>query len=86
MKTLRRVFLGTALGAALALGSAQAASSVSTASWNAPSLVSTWPFEMTVRFEAEDCTTSAEIPFGPNPFPGLVSFHEGGHDERVRVA
>jgi hypothetical protein len=78
MKTLRRVFLGTALGAALALGSARAGSDVSTASWDALSLVGTWQFEMTVRFEAEDCTTSAEIPFGPNPFPGLVSFHQGG--------
>lgn len=78
MKTLRRVLLGTALGAALALGSAQAGSDVSTASWDALSLVGTWQFVMTVRFDSEDCATSDPIPFGPNPFPGLVSFHEGG--------
>jgi hypothetical protein len=42
------------------------------------SIVGAWQVEVTVRFNAEDCTTSPPVPFGPNPFPSLNTFHEGG--------
>ena len=74
MKILKKVVLGTACGAILALGSAAAVGGSSTD----PSLVGTWEYVMTVRLDAPDCTSSEPIPFGPNPFPALASFHEGG--------
>jgi hypothetical protein len=78
MKTLRKTSIAAGIGAALALGTALAASSGPTVWTNGPTLVGTWRFEMTVRVDAEDCSTSEPITFGPNPFPGLASFHEGG--------
>lgn len=42
------------------------------------SVVGTWQVEVTVRFDAADCTTSPPVPVGPNPFPSLNTFHEGG--------
>ena len=78
MKNLRKAFLVSALGGCLALGTALAVADGSYPWWEEPTLVGTWQFEMTVRFDAPDCTTSEQIPFGPNPFPGLISFHEGG--------
>jgi hypothetical protein len=78
MKTVIRMFLGTAIGSVLALGSALAGSNDSSAWHNEPSLVGTWQFVMTVRADAPDCTTAEPIAFGPNPFPALASFHEGG--------
>jgi hypothetical protein len=78
MKTVKRMFLGTLIGSCLVLGSALAGSE-SPSTWHyAPSLVGTWQFEMTVRNNAPDCTTSEPIAFGPNPFPALISYHEGG--------
>ena len=77
MKTTKNRFLGTAAGAVLVLASASAALAGSS-SPDGPSLVGTWQYEMTVRLDAPDCTTSEPITFGPNPFPALASFHEGG--------
>jgi len=77
MKNLTRLCLGTAIGSFLVLGTALAGNDGSP-SWHQSSLVGTWQFEMTVRFDQPDCTTAPEIPVGPNPFPALVSFHEGG--------
>jgi hypothetical protein len=74
MKMLKKMVLGTAGGAILVLGSATAVGGSTTE----PSLTGTWEYVMTVRFDAPDCTTSEPIPFGPNPFPALASFHEGG--------
>ena len=42
------------------------------------SIVGAWQVEVTVRFDAADCSTSTPVPFGPNPFPSLNTFHEGG--------
>ena len=78
MNNLTRVCLGAALGSVLVLGTALAGGNDSKPWHHEPSLVGTWQFEMTVRFDAPDCTTAEEIPFGPNPFPALASFHEGG--------
>jgi hypothetical protein len=77
MKTLRKMLLGTAIGALLSLGTALAGDNASMAWYDAPSLVGAWQFEMTVRVKTDDCTSGD--PLGsPNPFPGLVTFHEGG--------
>ena len=43
-----------------------------------PALVGTWQVEVTVRFDAPDCAASPPVPFGPNPFPSLNTFHVGG--------
>lgn len=43
-----------------------------------PSIVGTWQVQVTVRVNAEDCTNAAPVPFGPNPFPSLNTFHVGG--------
>ncbi len=45
---------------------------------NAPTIVGAWQVEVTVRFDAPDCTTSPPVPFGANPFPSLNTFHAGG--------
>ena len=75
MKTLRKTGLAAALGVLLSLGAAMAGNN----DWHYDrSLDGTWQFVMTVRFDAPDCTTAPVIPFGPNPFPGLISYHEGG--------
>jgi len=77
MNNLKKACLGAVLGSVLALG-ATAATADGWSPWRDSGLVGTWQFMMTVRFDQPDCTTAPEIPFGPNPFPGLVSFHEGG--------
>ena len=41
-------------------------------------LVGAWQVEVTVRRDAPDCTVSTPVPFGPNPFPSLNTFHAGG--------
>ena len=43
-----------------------------------PSIVGAWEVVMTVRQNAADCATAEPVPFGPNPFPALYTFHEGG--------
>jgi len=43
-----------------------------------PTIVGAWQVEVTVRFDAPDCTTAAPVPFGPNPFPSLNTYHAGG--------
>jgi hypothetical protein len=75
MKTLRKILAGVVPGAMLAFGSALALDGEVP---EKPSLAGTWEYVMTVRLDAADCTTSEPITFGPNPFPALVSFHEGG--------
>jgi hypothetical protein len=75
MKTLRKICLGAVFGAVLSLGSAVA---LANGSNSPPTIVGTWQFEMTVRVDAPDCPNSPQIPFGPNPFPALISYHEGG--------
>ena len=78
MKNLKTITVGTVAGVFLALGTAVAGSDNSFG-WHAnPALVGTWQFEMTVRVDAPDCANSPPIPFGPNPFTALISFHEGG--------
>lgn len=44
----------------------------------ASTIVGAWQVEVTVRFNAPDCTSSSPVPFGPNPFPALNTFHAGG--------
>jgi len=41
-------------------------------------IIGAWEVEVTVRFDAPECTTSPPVPFGPNPFPSLNTFHLGG--------
>jgi len=45
---------------------------------HARAIIGTWQVEVTVRFNEPDCTTAAPVPFGPNPFPSLNTFHLGG--------
>jgi len=45
---------------------------------DAPVIVGAWQVEFTVRANATDCTTAPPVPFGPNPFPALNTFHLGG--------
>lgn len=78
MKTLKQMSRATTIGALLVFGSVQAGTGDGAAVSAEPSLVGTWQFVMTVRNDAPDCATSEPITFGPNPFPALVSFHEGG--------
>jgi hypothetical protein len=69
------IFIGTTLMSTAAHAdepSRDGASSI----WGA--LVGTWQVEVTVRFDATDCSTSPPVPFGPNPFPSLNTFHAGG--------
>jgi hypothetical protein len=75
MKNLTKA-LATTFASVLVLGAAWAGGD--SAWYDAPTLVGTWQFEMTVRLDAADCTNSEPIAFGPNPFPALASFHEGG--------
>lgn len=42
-------------------------------------LAGAWQTETTIRFPADDCTTSPMVPpFAPNPFPSFSTFHLGG--------
>lgn len=45
---------------------------------NRHSIVGAWQVEVTVRFDGPDCAITDPVPFGPNPFPSLNTFHEGG--------
>jgi len=78
MNTRNKIVLGTAIGALLVLGTVLAGSAGATGAGFPPSLVGTWQFVMTVRNNVPDCETAEPITFGPNPFPALASFHEGG--------
>ena len=78
MKSSRNIGLAAAIGVLLSLGTATAGNSGNNGWHSNRSLDGTWQFVMTVRFNAPDCATSDPIPFGPNPFPGLISYHEGG--------
>jgi hypothetical protein len=78
MKPLKKMFGGTSIGIVLALASASVSAEDANGGAHAPSLVGTWQIEMTVRLDAADCSTSELLPYPPNPFPGLISFHEGG--------
>ncbi len=73
---IKRMFLVSS--AAIVCGSAVGGQEGWTPQAHGPTLVGAWQFEMTVRADAPDCTTSPPITFGPNPFPGLATFHEGG--------
>jgi hypothetical protein len=79
MKTILMSVCGIAVGVALAT-----AGSSADASQNDPqpreraTIVGAWQVEVTVRFDAPDCTTATPVPFGPNPFPSLNTFHFGG--------
>ena len=42
------------------------------------SIVGAWQVEVTVRQVGPDCTVTPPVPFGPNPFPALNTFHKGG--------
>jgi len=42
------------------------------------SIIGAWEMMVTVREDAEDCTTAPLNAFPPNPFPGLQTFHLGG--------
>jgi len=78
MNTFRKNLFAITVGVLLA-GATALADFAGSSGWRMDStLVGTWQFEMTVRADASDCTTATPIPFGPNPFPALVSFHEGG--------
>ena len=57
---------------------AAALSAVAPGAQARPTIVGTWQVEVTVRVHAADCTTAAPVPFGPNPFPSLNTFHRGG--------
>ncbi len=42
------------------------------------SIIGAWNVEVTVRQNGPDCTATPMVPFGPNPFPALNTFHKGG--------
>ncbi len=73
----KRILLGT-IGTLLLCGSAAGGPEVWIPQSHEPTIVGAWQYEMTVRVDAPDCPSSPVIPFGPNPFPGLATFHEGG--------
>jgi hypothetical protein len=79
---MRKILLlgcSIAAGAALVLGEVYADAGQS-AGWPAAdrTIVGAWQVEVTVRVNAPDCTTATPVPFGPNPFPSLNTFHAGG--------
>ncbi len=78
MKNSLKKIAGTGLGLVLALGPVWVGAESAGSDTDDSSLVGTWQLEMTVRLDAADCTTADLVPFPPNPFPGLISFHEGG--------
>ncbi|HNP37379.1 MAG TPA: hypothetical protein PKK10_16145 [Woeseiaceae bacterium] len=78
MKSMRKMMAAIAAVAVLVCGPAMASGGEKYDSSNGPMLVGTWQYDMTVRFDMPDCKNSAMIPFGPNPFPGMASYHEGG--------
>lgn len=78
MKTFTEKCLAGVAGLVLVLASTVTGAGETKSGSHGPSLVGTWQFEMTVRVDAPDCENSPPIPFGPNPFPALASFHEGG--------
>lgn len=43
-----------------------------------PSIVGTWQVEVTIRENGPDCSTTAPVTFGINPFAGLHTYHAGG--------
>jgi len=79
MNKIRWLSCNAALGALLLTGGAIAESGHhSGGRSDAPAIVGAWQVEITVRINAPDCTTAPPVPFGPNPFPALNTFHVGG--------
>jgi len=37
-----------------------------------------WEVEVTARVATSDCTSGEPVPFGPNPFSALQTYHKGG--------
>lgn len=64
--------------AAGTIGLSPASAAVASGNKTAHSIVGTWQVEVTVRQDAADCTVAPAVPFGPNPFPALNTFHKGG--------
>jgi len=79
MKKFALLTCSALFGAALLSGSATADPGIQDPSPpNISTITGAWQVEFTVRFDAADCTTSPPVPFGPNPFPSLNTFHAGG--------
>ena len=78
MKNMKRLFCIVALSSTMVSVSAQGNENGYDRWRHGFSIVGAWQVEVTVRFDSADCTTSPPVPFGPNPFPALYSFHEGG--------
>jgi hypothetical protein len=71
------VLLASGATASLAL-LAGAASAQNVGSQLRPTLVGAWQVEVTLRVDGPDCTIAPIVGLGPNPFPSLNTFNEGG--------
>jgi hypothetical protein len=71
------VLLASGATASLAL-LAGAASAQNVGSQLSPTLVGAWQVEVTLRADGPDCTIAPIVGLGPNPFPSLNTFNEGG--------
>jgi len=78
MKKIALLTSGVAVSAVLVTGAMADAGRNDRWPPEVPTLTGAWQVEVTVRFDAPDCTTSPPVPFGPNPFPGLQTFHDDG--------
>ena len=78
MKTITWLAGSAVLGMALLSGSSLADSEQKDFWRHFDTIVGAWQVEVTVRTDAPDCTAAPAVPFGPNPFPSLNTFHEGG--------
>lgn len=78
MKTFTLLACSAVLGVTLLLGSSLADGEQKVLSRRPDTIVGAWQVEVTVRVDAPDCTMAPPVPFGPNPFPALNTFHTGG--------
>ena len=80
MKKIESFRWGIALGVVLISASAYAGTGEQDwmAGRHVRTIIGTWQVEVTVRFNEPDCTLASPVPFGPNPFPSLNTFHLGG--------
>jgi hypothetical protein len=78
MKKMKLLFWLVVLTPILLTATARADENGYDAARHRTSITGAWQVEVTVRFDSADCTASPPVPFGPNPFPALYSFHEGG--------
>lgn len=78
MKKHTLLVCGAVVGTTLLSGGSLASGEQKIQWHHLDTIVGAWQVEVTLRVDAQDCTTAALVTFPPNPFPSLNTFHEGG--------